>query len=176
MEVVPDGLPNRRLPAQNASVDMLDALKDIIEENLDWDSTTIAGRDLAAERVPGKATLFLGVRGSGKTTLLRRGVEELLAEGVPQEAICFIDFSDTRLNELSRTETPELVPAAYHSLHPEMEGKKAYFFFDEVRNLKGWETLVGHLFDSGDCEVNLSASGSEPSGEKLSCVMTTQHL
>jgi predicted AAA+ superfamily ATPase len=60
----------------------------------------IIPRDTQILPVPRKATVIIGIRSCGKSTWQHEKIESLLDDGVDEENICYIDFSDDRLDFL----------------------------------------------------------------------------
>ena len=137
-----------------------ETLKQIISSNQTSFDEKFIPRDLQIERIPGKATVVIGVRRCGKTTLLDEYAQSLVASGVERNRICKIDFSDDRLVELKET-PPAVIADAYYEMFPENHGRKVYFFFDEIYNVKNWELFVNRLQSTENCEVSITGSSAK---------------
>lgn len=137
-----------------------ETLKQIISGNQRSFYDSYIPRDLQIERIPGKATVVIGVRRCGKTTLLDEYAQSLITSGVDIGRICKIDFSDDRLVELKET-PPAVIADAYYEMFPENHGRKVYFFFDEIYNVKNWELFVNRLQSTENCEVNITGSSAK---------------
>jgi predicted AAA+ superfamily ATPase len=81
---------------------MNDALRLIIrqQQQILKSRFQIVPRELEILPVPGKATIIIGIRRIGKTTWMHEKMGALIDNGVPVEHICYIDFSDDRLDFL----------------------------------------------------------------------------
>lgn len=107
----------------------------------------------------GKVVAVSGVRRSGKTFLLLEAVSRLLARGVDMRGIVYVNFEDERL-EAGR-EDLDLILQAYGELYPDADPAKAYFFFDEIQNVEGWEKFVRRVYDTVSKNVFLTGSNSK---------------
>lgn len=96
---------------------MIEILKTIILDFQEIELQAGVPRRLKIETVPGKATVFIGVRRSGKSTYLFQLISRLLNRGVPRENILYLNFFDDRLHNL-RQEELGVITEAYYSLYP----------------------------------------------------------
>jgi len=93
-------------------------IKTIILDFQEVSLKTGVPRRLKAERIPGKATVCIGVRRCGKSTYLFQVMDRLLNGGVPRENILYLNFFDDRLHNLKQKELG-LITEAYYSVYPE---------------------------------------------------------
>lgn len=107
----------------------------------------------------GKVITVAGVRRSGKTSLLLRAVERLLAAKVPAGRIVYINFEDERLD--AGKEDLDLLLQAYLELYPAADPAAAYFFFDEIQNVEGWEKFVRRVYDTVSKNIFVTGSNSK---------------
>jgi len=117
-------------------------------------------RLMQVERIKGKATVITGIRRCGKSVYEKLYMHSLLEDGISEENICELDFSDDRLLDL-RIEEPDLVAEAYYGIFPEKADEKVWFFFDEIQYLNHWELFVNRLQNTRDCEVNITGSSAK---------------
>ena len=61
-------------------------------------------RDVHLPGIKGKARVVIGMRRSGKTTFLWQCLSELLAAGMPREALLYFSFEDERLGEVKTSD------------------------------------------------------------------------
>jgi len=133
-------------------------------------------RRLAIERVPGKATVCIGVRRSGKSTYLFQLIEHLLASGIPRENILYLNFFDDRLHNL-RSDNLGLIAEAYFALYPEKKNTETvYCFFDEIQEVPGWEPFVERLMRTEKCEVTLTGSSARMLSKEIATQMRGRAL
>ncbi|MBP3709731.1 MAG: ATP-binding protein [Treponema sp.] len=117
-------------------------------------------RDLQMTEIPRKASVVIGIRRCGKSTFVRSALAEIAAKKkLPQDRICWLDFSDDRLAFLMETE-PGIIADAYYTLFPENHNKKVYFFFDEIQLVKNWALFVNRLQNTETCSVFISGSSA----------------
>ena len=86
--------------------------------------------------------VLVGLRRAGKTYLLYQYIQQLVAEGMPMEAVLFINFEDERINDMSKDELHLIVEAYY-----ELYDTEPVIFLDEVQNVSGWEHFARRLAD-----------------------------
>ncbi|HKL87133.1 MAG TPA: ATP-binding protein [Treponemataceae bacterium] len=101
--------------------------------------------------------VLTGIRRCGKSVMLRLIQKELLSTGVLDSQILSLNFEsqkDTRiLNVLTVFEAVQKTVTTN-------EGKRVYLFFDEIQELKGWETLVNSLLVDIDVDIYITGSNA----------------
>lgn len=126
-----------------------------------WPIKDFLVRPIQVPRIPGKATTIIGVRRSGKSTLMRQVALELLSEGVEENRIVFINFSDDRLYGATALDLNSLIEAHFHN-NPDLEKSSGlYFFLDEIQIVPGWELFVDRLIRSKKNQVFISGSSAK---------------
>ena len=109
-----------------------------------------------------KATIIKGIRRSGKSTWQHEKIETLLDEGVQKENICYIDFSDDRLDFLRiETSEPTVISDTYYGMYPQKHSQKIYFFFDEIQYVTRWGQFVNRLQTTENCEIYITGSSAK---------------
>ena len=86
--------------------------------------------------------VLVGLRRAGKTYLLYQHIQQMVATGLPMEAILFVNFEDERINDI-RKEELHLILEAYKELFD----LEPVIFLDEVQNVPGWEHFARRLAD-----------------------------
>ena len=125
-------------------------------------SFPIVSRDIQILPVMRKATIIKGIRRSGKSTWQHEKIEALLDEGVQKENICFIDFSDDRLDFLRiKTSEPTVISDTYYGMYPQKHSQKIYFFFDEIQYVTRWGQFVNRLQTTENCEIYITGSSAK---------------
>lgn len=108
---------------------------------------------------PGRHTSILAVVGprrAGKTFFLYQMIRDLLARGVPREAILFVDFEDYRLKGFRPGDMDALFAAFMR-----LAGKPPrYLFFDEVQALPDWSRVLRTLHNRRRFCVTVTGSTS----------------
>jgi len=106
----------------------------------------------------GKIITLIGVRRSGKTSYLHELVKKLIAGGISNTCIMYINFEDERLD--LKAEELDLLLQAYRELYPDNGIEKCYFFFDEIQNIAGWDTFIRRVYDSGTKNIFITGSNA----------------
>ena len=123
---------------------------------------SIVYRDTQILPVPRKATVIIGIRRSGKSTWQHEKMEALLNDGVPTENICYIDFSDDRLDFLRTEESdPAVITDTYYGMYPGKHEQKVYFFFDELQYVNRWAQFINRIQTTENCEVYITGSSAK---------------
>lgn len=121
----------------------------------------IVARDTEILPVPRKATVIIGIRRSGKSTWQHEKMAALLDEGVPARNICYIDFSDDRLDFLRFEDSdPAVITDTYYGMYPDTHAQQVYFFFDELQYVNRWARLVNRIQTTESCEVYITGSSA----------------
>lgn len=109
--------------------------------------------------LPGKVDSVIGVRRSGKTWFLYQVMRELLQEGLPVEALLYLNFEDERLMPMTASDLQQ-IPDTYYRRYPHLKDRQCVYFFDEIQNVVGWERFVRRLLDSENAHICLTGSSS----------------
>ena len=144
-------------------------IKSIIYEQHDLiASMEIVDRDYTFEQ---KANYVLvGLRRAGKTTLLYKKVKDLIAAGTEWERIIYINFEDERLIGFNVEDFNDILQVA-----SELSDKKAYFFFDEIQIVDGWEHFVRRLADSKE-QVWITGSNAKMLSKEIASTLGGRFL
>jgi uncharacterized protein len=155
---------------------MRELLKSIIRDSQEIGLETGVPRRLKVEKVPGKATVCIGVRRCGKSTYLFQVMDRLLKEGVPRENILLLNFFDDRLHGLN-SQNLGVITEAYYSLYPEKKNtQKVFCFFDEIQAVAGWEPFVDRLMRTELCEIYLTGSSARMLSKEIATQMRGRAL
>ena len=106
-----------------------------------------------------KIITLVGSRRSGKTFYFYQLITHLL-KTVPKERIIYINFEDDRILPLDAKDLNDLLEA-YYELYPENKEKEIYLFFDELQNIKGWETYIRRINDKEKTKIFITGSSSK---------------
>lgn len=87
--------------------------------------------------------VFVGIRRAGKSFLLYQRMQQLLAQGISEDELLYINFEDERLTGMTVQELNLLL-----EIHLELYGKKPILFLDEIQNIEGWEKFARRLADT----------------------------
>jgi hypothetical protein len=155
---------------------MIDMLKEIILDFQEIDQPTGVPRRVAVSRVPGKATVCIGVRRSGKSTFMFQLMKKLQDAGVSRQNILYLNFFDDRLHRLQH-DNLGVILEAYFSLYPEKKNaEKVYCFFDEIQVVPGWEPFVDRLMRMEKCEVYITGSSAHMLSREIATQMRGRAL
>ena len=107
-----------------------------------------------------------GPRQVGKTTAQFQIIEDLLQEGVPPTSILRVQFDE--LESLKGTREPIIAISDWFERHITsnrfnalaQDGCRAYLFFAEVQNLRGWDAQLKSLVDNAAVKVVVTGSSA----------------
>ncbi len=136
-----------------------DLIKSILQSWLEKIPIDVRQRETRLPVDSGKIITVVGVRRCGKTSVLFDTINGLLKSGISKERILFFSFDDERLN--LKTEEFDIIIQSYRELHPEIQLKQAYVFFDEIQVADGWEQFVRRIYDSETKNIFISGSNSK---------------
>jgi uncharacterized protein len=125
--------------------------------------------------LPGKIDAVIGMRRSGKTFFLYQQMLRLLDQGVPKEALLYINFDDDRLRRMT-IDTLGRVTDVYYRLFPAFKERRCHFYFDEIQNIDGWESYVRRLLDTEDAQITLTGSSSKLLSVELATALRGRSL
>ena len=96
-----------------------------------------------------------GVRRCGKSCLMQMIADELIAEGIPEENICFYNLDKYGYKSIRTAD--DLEKLLFHKSYP--SGTK-YIFIDEIQNVDGFETVINELREEGEYSIFITGSNS----------------
>lgn len=99
---------------------------------------TLTPRALTLPTIPGRIDAIIGMRRTGKTWFLFQTMQNYLQQGIPKEAMLYLNFDDERLLPMQTDELRQ-ISETYYRLFPEHRNRTCYFFFGEIQNIPGWE-------------------------------------
>ena len=99
--------------------------------------------------------ILTGVRRCGKSTILKIIIEKLQTEkNVEASQIASYRFDSMEYEDMTSKQM-------YTELKGRLlEGKKTYFFLDEVQEITGWEKVVNSLASDYDVDIYVTGSNS----------------
>lgn len=109
---------------------------------------------------PNANYILTGMRRAGKSTLLYKRVQDMTANGIAWERIIYINFEDERLAEFRAGDFDDIL-----SVQSELSEEKAFYFFDEIQNVPGWEKFARRMADSGERVYITGSNAKMLSGE-----------
>ncbi|MCB1192220.1 MAG: ATP-binding protein [Leptospiraceae bacterium] len=132
-------------------------LKDELKEKLYRD---IWRRNIVLPRVEDKIHVITGMRRTGKSFFLIGLIKDLLQDGLEETKVLYVNFEDDRLLPMKQLEFARLIETFYE-LYPENHQKECYFFFDEIQNIEGWQTVIRRIFDSKKVKIFITGSSAK---------------
>lgn len=110
-----------------------------------------------------RAVLLMGPRRVGKTVLLHHVIQQLIADGISPNQLCYLSVDHPLYNDCGLNDLLEMsIEAAGRS----KDASPVYMFFDEIQYLREWEIHLKTLVDSHP-DVRFVASGSAAAALKL---------
>ena len=114
--------------------------------------------------------VLTGLRRAGKTMMLYSIVQQLIKNGVEWNQIIYINFEDERLAEFNINDFNDVV-----EVKNEITEKKAYYFFDEIQNIDGWELFARRLADEKEF-VYITGSNSKMLSREVSNQLGARYI
>lgn len=138
---------------------------------------SIISRDLEVDlEIPIKRVItIMGPRRAGKTFYLYSLIKKLLGQGIEKSQTLYINFENPKLAEISLEDLPILMEAFYE-VAPHNLQKKVWLFFDEIQNVKGWESFVRNFLDNDNLQIFISGSSSKLLSKEIATSMRGRTL
>jgi predicted AAA+ superfamily ATPase len=112
--------------------------------------------------------VLTGLRRCGKSTILEMLREELLASGIAEEAVIFINFEMYDEEELNALDIPRLVNAK--------KTERVYLLLDEVQLLPRWERAVNAVFAGKKADIFITGSNSRLLSSELATLLAGRYV
>lgn len=112
-----------------------------------------------------------GIRRCGKSTLLQHFMHHLIANGVVQEAIIFMNFEERENARFASWE--DIYDYIMSSLNP---AEKRYVFLDEVQMVAHFEKLVDALYVKKDIDLYITRSNAYLLSSELSTLLSGRYI
>ncbi|MBW3092003.1 ATP-binding protein [Bifidobacterium sp. 82T10] len=113
------------------------------------------------------AKVIVGMRRSGKSYRLFQEMEALHASGIGWNRICYINFEDDRLGDVT-PETGDEALETFYAMHPESMRDGIYLFFDELQEMQGWGRWLRRIIDTTKATVYVTGSSSKMLSKEIS--------
>jgi predicted AAA+ superfamily ATPase len=112
-----------------------------------------------------------GVRRCGKSTLFELYIKKLLATGVTDEQIVFVNLEDIDCSEL----------LDYKKLHEYVKARglkdrRVYVFIDEIQNCKDYEKAISSLYLKKNLDIYITGSNAYMLSGELSTKLTARYI
>jgi len=139
---------------------MKNILAQLIDDFQERELPDLIARDSSFSDIPAKADVAIGMRRTGKTFFCYQKMKELLASGVKQHQIFYLNFEDERLLDFCVKDF-QFILNVYFSKFPENKEFECYFFFDEIQRIDQWEMFIRRLIDTENIKIYLTGSSSK---------------
>ncbi len=128
--------------------------KYLIDKKEEIKSLEVKDRDIKAKPSKDFANVIIGPRRAGKSFFLFNLIKKLKLQ---DKEYLFINFEDDEIKNLER----EKITKCVH-LHTEIYGAEPkYLFFDEIQNLKSWQSFIYSMIEKKRYYVFLTGSSSK---------------
>ncbi len=141
-------------------------LKVVITEFHEEELPQLIEREIDIDLKTKKIIALFGPRRAGKTYCFYGIIKKLISQGLEKDRVLYINFEDDRILPFSVSDFESLLEA-YYELYPKNKGKEIRFFFDEIQNVKGWETAVRRIGDREKSRIFLTGSSSKLLGREI---------
>ena len=112
-----------------------------------------------------------GIRRSGKSTLLEAFKNDLIASGIAQGDIIFLNFEERE--NLHLTEWTALYDEIIKS---RLSEKKTYIFLDEVQLVTNFEKLINALYSKKNIDLYVTGSNAYLLSSELATLLTGRYI
>jgi uncharacterized protein len=150
-------------------------LERIIDDFHDRSLPSLVPRIATLPRVPGKASVVIGMRRAGKTWFCYQTMQSMLAEGVRKERLLYINFEDERLLPFSAGDF-QLLLDTYFRKYPAFRAEGAFLFLDEVQRIDGWDLFVRRVLDGEKLDIVVTGSSSKLLGSEIATALRGRSL
>lgn len=132
-------------------------------------------REAELPALPGKIDAVIGMRRTGKTWFLFQAMCHYLEQGVPREAMLYLNFDDERLLPMAAADVGRIIET-YYRLFPGHRDRTCYFFFDEVQNISGWEVWLRRLVDTERVQIAVTGSSAKLLSREIATALRGRSL
>jgi len=115
--------------------------------------------------------ILTGIRRCGKSTILKMIMEKMQKErNISAEQIVSYRFDSMEYEDMTAKEM-------YAELKGRLcQGKKTYFFLDEMQEFEGWEKVVNSLASDYDVDLYVTGSNSRMMSSEISTYLTGRYV
>ncbi|MFV2058687.1 MAG: ATP-binding protein [Thiohalomonadales bacterium] len=136
---------------------------------------TLTRRSTKLPALSGKIDAVIGMRRTGKTWYLFQTMQSHLAQGIPKEAMLYLNFDDERLLPMDSAGLSS-ISQTYYRLFPAHRDRTCYFFFDEIQNISGWESWLRRLVDTEPVQLAVTGSSAKLLSREIATVLRGRSL
>ena len=115
--------------------------------------------------------ILAGIRRCGKSTILEMLKQELISNGVKEDHIISINYSNVEFDKSFN----------YVKMYDELKAKfvdvkKYYMLLDELQEVDGWEKTVNSLFEEKNVDIYVTGSNSKLLSSEISTYLTGRYV
>ncbi len=113
-----------------------------------------------------------GIRRCGKSVLMKQYLEYLLASGISESNILYINKESLEYDFLQ----------SYQDLYRYIREKisvqngNKYLLIDEIQEIEGWEKAINSLFSEGSYDIVITGSNSRMQSKELSTLLAGRYI
>ena len=115
--------------------------------------------------------ILAGIRRCGKSTILEMLKQELISNGVKEDHIISINYSNVEFDKFFN------FIKMYDELKAKfVDEKKYYLLLDELQEVDGWEKTVNSLFEEKNVDIYVTGSNSKLLSSEISTYLTGRYV
>lgn len=115
--------------------------------------------------------ILAGIRRCGKSTILEMLKQELISNGVKEDHIISINYSNVEFDKsFSFLKMYDELKAKF------VDEKKYYLLLDELQEVDGWEKTVNSLFEEKNVDIYVTGSNSKLLSSEISTYLTGRYV
>ena len=116
--------------------------------------------------------VLTGVRRSGKSTVMQMFRDYLIADGVDENQIVFLNFEEFENHKWKN----DIDGLYYHIIKQLNLSKNCYVFLDEVQQVKEFERLVDGLYVKSNIDVYITGANAYLLSSELGTLLTGRYI
>ena len=115
--------------------------------------------------------ILAGIRRCGKSTILEMLKQELISNGVKEDHIISINYSNVEFDKsFNFIKMYDELKAKF------VDEKKYYLLLDELQEVDGWEKTVNSLFEEKNVDIYVTGSNSKLLSSEISTYLTGRYV
>lgn len=115
--------------------------------------------------------VITGVRRCGKSSVMQMISNELIASGIPESHIIYLDLDQRKYRKIKTPDQLETL-IEQHLQSSDLN----YLFIDEVQNVKGFEEVLNGFREEGTCSIFITGSNSYLLSGELTTKLTGRYI
>lgn len=115
--------------------------------------------------------ILTGIRRCGKSTVLKLLKEELIAQGIKQDNILYVNFESFSFSEINSA------TAFYDYIKDKIKAdQKYYLLLDEIQEVDNWEMAINSFLVDFDVDIYLTGSNSHLLSSELATYLAGRYI